>query len=197
MVGSLQVYLLIYDSDPKYETHAICLGDDQDLVLHMYAAGSQLDDIVKQQNKNAIAVTSEDEVDEAEMDDPDYDGDDDIYGDAINGTASGTGTNAGGNAVTTSVAGLGSHVTSTPAAAAPVTSTPATAAAKVVSSSGSFKYVGCELDSSTSRTLSSLSWSGTGLTVERCAAYCAEYQYMGVEFGSEYVLSCGRCDAMR
>ncbi|KAL8635639.1 MAG: hypothetical protein Q9228_006888 [Teloschistes exilis] len=46
-------------------------------------------------------------------------------------------------------------------------------------------YYGCNLDSQDARALGNLSWSGTGLTVKRCADYCDQYNYMGVEFGSE------------
>lgn len=191
-------------------------GDNQDLVIHVYAAGSQIDATINKQTSTEIAATSEDQIDDAELDDPDYDDDgdyddydgdddgddgDDGFGDDT-GVASGTGTATGAGIVSTGTGtasaakstGLVTKISSTPVSTSPVavsssspplSSSSAAASANVVMSSGTFNYIGCELDSSTSRTLSSLSWAGTGLTVERCASYCAAYQYMGVEFGAE------------
>ena len=170
------------------------LGDFYELVLHIYASGSQIDKTLKQQTKTEIAATSEDEVDAAAEDDPNPDdggegdggdgGDDsDIDGllgslgnstsnDTTNGATSG-GTNGASNSATNGA----TNGAANGAASAPV--------ASVVKTSSTFNYIACEADSATSRTLSSLSWSGTNLTVERCAAYCSEYKYMGVEFGSQ------------
>ncbi|KAL8712650.1 MAG: hypothetical protein Q9220_003181 [cf. Caloplaca sp. 1 TL-2023] len=49
----------------------------------------------------------------------------------------------------------------------------------------SWNYLGCNLDVPSPRALSNLSWAGDGLTVERCAEYCAGLIYFGVEFGRE------------
>ena len=130
------------------------------------------------------------------MDDPDYndfidggDGDgsgdntDDDTGDdsdvAVGGAGISSISRSPVSATQISTATALSHV------ATPVSSPVAAASATAVPSAGTFKYLGCSIDSFTSRTLSSLSWAGTGLTVERCASYCAAYKYMGVEFGSE------------
>ncbi|KAL9066081.1 MAG: hypothetical protein Q9161_007806 [Pseudevernia consocians] len=168
-------------------------GDDQELVLHIYAAGSEIDATITKQSGNEIAATSEDQIDDAELDDPDYNGSDGDDGDdsgddsdddsgfAVGGLGTGT-ASAPGFSTKTSAPATMSHV------ATPASSSAPAASPTAVMTSGTFNYLGCELDSSTSRTLSSLSWAGTGLTVERCASYCATYQYMGVEFGSEYVL---------
>lgn len=45
-------------------------------------------------------------------------------------------------------------------------------------------YLGCNYDSPY-RALKNLSWSGDGLSLERCAEYCVEYPYFGVESGRE------------
>ena len=164
----------------------VLAGDDQDLVLHIYAAGSEIDATINQQTKTQIAATSEEQIDTAEEDDPAFygsgnDTDSDIgavLGGLDNSTTNGTtdgATNSATNGATTSATSATNGATS-----APVLSS-----ASVVKTSLTFNYVACESDSTTARTLSSLSWAGTGLTVERCAAYCAEYKYMGVEFGSQ------------
>ncbi|CAF9939248.1 hypothetical protein IMSHALPRED_001269 [Imshaugia aleurites] len=190
-------------------------GDDQDLVLHVYAAGSQIDATINKQTSTEIAATSEDEIDDAEEDDPEYDGeddgsdddDDDDDGDDFAGDDDGDsddddGSDDSDSGIAVGDSGAGSttashsKVSSAATASASQVSSPATtsqaaavtsaaASAAVVESSGTFTYLGCQLDSFTARTLSSLSWTGTGLTVERCASYCSEYQYMGVEFGSQ------------
>lgn len=135
-------------------------------------------------------------------DNTDYDGsdysddntDDDSGDDSGDDTDDDTGDNSG---VAVGGAGIGSISTSPRSAtkistatalshvATLISSSVAAASATAVPSAGTFNYLGCSIDSFTSRTLSSLSWSGTGLSVERCASYCAAYKYMGVEFGSE------------
>ena len=115
------------------------------------------------------------------MDDPDYN-------DFIGGDGSGIAVSSSGTGpISTSPASATKILTATTLSqVATLASTAASAAsAKAVPSAGTFNYLGCSMDSSTSRTLSSLSWAGTGLSVERCASYCAAYKYMGVEFGSE------------
>ena len=186
--------LLVFHLVGEYGTYFVHAGDNEELVLHIYATGSQIDGTIKKETSTNIAATSEDEIDDAEIDDPDFDdieggGD---FGDGAgfsNGTAVSSGMPVSSGTpnpkVTTSAAQIASSVSS----AAPVSSAVAAGAAKAVPSSGTFKYLGCQADSSSSsHTLSSLQWSGTGLTVQRCAAYCAQYQYMGVEAGSQYVL---------
>ena len=174
-------------------------GDDQELVLHIFAAGSEIDQTIGQQTGTAIAATSEDEVDNAELDDPDYndfggssnDTSDGILGDDSDGTNSTSGDDYGDDSDSDSDSQIAAALGALSASATPsqvalsASATPSAGSAAVVKTSGTFSYLGCELDSSASRTLSSLQWSGTGLTVERCAAYCATYQYMGVEFGSQ------------
>ena len=176
------------------------VGDFYELVLHIYASGSQIDSTLKQQTKTEIAATSEDEVDAAAEDDPNPDdggegdgGDDDIdsllgslgnstTNDTTNGATSGGTSGAANGAANGATNGAANGAASNGAAANGAASAPVAA---VVKTSGTFNYIACEADSSTSRTLSSLAWSGTGLTVERCAAYCSQYKYMGVEFGSQ------------
>lgn len=165
----------------------VLAGDDQDLVLHIYAAGSQIDATINEQTKTQIAATSEDQIDAAEEDDPAFNGsgnDTDSDIDAIlnglgNSTTNGT-TDDATNSATTGATNSATNSAASRAASAPVSSS-----ASVVKTSLTFNYLACESDSTTARTLSSLSWAGTGLTVQRCAAYCAEYKYMGVEFGSQ------------
>ena len=168
----------------------VLAGDDQDLVLHIYAAGSQIDTTINQQTKTQIAATSEVQIDTAEEDDPAFSSgnvtDSDIDA-TLNGLGNGTtdgATNSSTNGATngaTNSATNGATNTATNSATNSGTSAPAS----VVQKSSTFNYVACESDSTTARTLSSLSWAGTELTVQRCAAYCAEYKYMGVEFGSQ------------
>ena len=151
------------------------------------------------QTSSNIAATSEDTIEEAELDDPDYGPSGNDSSTAYNGTYSDSSDSdddlsgiANGTGDATSQGGTAGAVATTTKAATPA-STPnagagAAAGAAVVGVSGTFNYLGCQMDHDDARTLSNLSWSGTGLTVERCATYCQGYQYMGVEFGSEYVL---------
>ena len=52
-------------------------------------------------------------------------------------------------------------------------------------------FLGCAFDGSSTRTLQGASTSGSGITIEACAAFAqkgnsgAGYRYFGVEFGSE------------
>ncbi|KAL8946355.1 MAG: hypothetical protein Q9222_007239 [Ikaeria aurantiellina] len=46
-------------------------------------------------------------------------------------------------------------------------------------------YLGCNLDIPNPRALTNLSWAGDGLTIERCAEFCAGLIYFGVEAGQE------------
>ena len=50
--------------------YAVSAGDMEALVLHIFATGSEIDSTLKQQTSTEIAVTSEEEVEEAELDDP-------------------------------------------------------------------------------------------------------------------------------
>ena len=170
-------------------TNALFAGDNQDLVLHIYAAGSQIDATINKQTSTEIAATSEDEIDDAEVDDPVYNGSDD--GSDDDGSDDDGSDDNGDSGIAVGGSGTGNTAVSHSSQSSPATtfhataSATASASAAVVKVAGTFNYLGCQLDSSTARTLSSLSWTGTGLTVERCAAYCNEYQYMGVEFGSQ------------
>ena len=123
------------------------------------------------QSSTEIAATSEEEVEEAELDDPEYQDIDDGIDD---GSSNSTFTASNGTATDGQVQPSSSN-----------TATVANAAPQTVKTSGSFSYTGCEADNANSRTLSSLQWSGQNLTVERCADFCSGYQYMGVEFGSQ------------
>ena len=151
---------------------AVSAGDNEALILHLYATGSEIDRTLKQQTSTEIAATSEDTVEEAELDDPDYqDIDSDIDDGVTNSTtAASNGTTADGQIQPST------SNTATVANAAPP---------QTVQKSGTFSYTGCDSDNPNSRTLSSKQWSGQNLTVERCADYCSGYQYMGVEFGSQ------------
>lgn len=180
-------------------TNALFAGDNQDLVLHIYAAGSQIDATINKQTSTEIAATSEDEIDDAEVDDPVYNGSDDGSdddgidddGSDDDGSDDDGSDDNGDSGIAVGGSGTGNTAVSHSSQSSPATtfhataSATASASAAVVKVAGTFNYLGCQLDSSTARTLSSLSWTGTGLTVERCAAYCNEYQYMGVEFGSQ------------
>ena len=164
--------------------YAVSAGDMEALVLHIYATGSEIDRTLKMQSSTEIAATSEEEVEEAELDDPEYQDIDDGIDDgssnstftASNGTA--TDGQVQPSSSNTAANGQGQPSTSN-------TATVANAAPQTVKTSGSFSYTGCEADNANSRTLSSLQWSGQNLTVERCADFCSGYQYMGVEFGSQ------------
>ena len=175
-------------------------GDNEDLVLHLYAAGSEIDDTIKQQTSTSIAATGEDEIDDAEIDDPLYNGDGD--GGASNATTAANGATTAADSATTAANSVAADLvgSGTPTASV-ISRVPATTAASVASQApsvapeivqgpGTFDYFGCLLDSSDSRALTSKNWSGTGLTVQRCADFCSDYKYMGVEFGAEYVLRC-------
>ena len=162
--------------------YALSAGDNEALVLHLYAPGSEIEKTIKQQTSTQIAATNEEEVEDAELDDPEYQ-------DVISGLDDGTNnftstfsndTAADGTATDgTAADGSGQPSTSNPPAAAVV------AAPQTVPKSGTFSYTGCEVDNANSRSLSSKPWSGQNLTVERCADFCSGYQYMGVEAGSE------------
>ncbi|KAL8754372.1 MAG: hypothetical protein Q9199_004392 [Rusavskia elegans] len=45
-------------------------------------------------------------------------------------------------------------------------------------------YLGCNYGSASSTSIVQ-SWAGEGLSLARCAEYCADYQYFGVKAGSE------------
>jgi hypothetical protein len=48
-----------------------------------------------------------------------------------------------------------------------------------------YTYVGCQNDSTTARTLSSLVITSPALTVELCTSFCAGYTYFGLEYADE------------
>lgn len=141
-------------------------GDLLNLVLHIYATGSQIDKTVKQQNDTSYATTLEDDnFWDAIMDDTEY---------ATNGSIDGSTDGSFNGSFDGSTDGSfdGANFT----------------AAEVVQLPGNFKYFGCQHDRSNDRTLYSRSSSDDNLTVEACAQFCDTYLYMGVESGSEYVL---------
>ena len=180
MAGSLQVFLP--HPDPylfrNRRAHAISAGDNEALVLHLYATGSEIDKTMKQQTSTEIAATSEDAVEQAEVDDPVYQ---DLYGGLDSNFTNSNYTDSNYTDTTSDSTSTDGQIqaTTSNAAALPV------AAPQTVQKSGTFSYTGCEADNANSRTLSSKAWSGQNLTVERCADYCSGYQYMGVEFGSQ------------
>ena len=150
--------------------------------MHLFAAGSEIDKTINQQTTTQIAATSEDEINNAEIDDPAYGaGGDGFFGssDPFNETYAGNSTI--GDGVPASAAAVPAASAAAPAAPA----VPVASLATVVGVYGSFKYLGCQVDTSVAPTLSSLAWSGTELTVQRCGDYCAAYQYMGLEQGSQ------------
>ena len=185
MAGSLQVFLPHPNPylSRNRRAHAISAGDNEALVLHLYATGSEIDKTMKQQTSTEIAATSEDAVEQAEVDDP-------VYQDLYDGLGSNytDGNYTDGNYTDSNYTSTTNDSTSTDGQIQASTSNAPTvpvAAPQTVQKSGTFSYTGCEADSTNSRTLSSKAWSGQNLTVERCADYCSGYQYMGVEFGSQ------------
>ena len=166
----------------------VCAGDNEALVLHLYAPGSEIEKTIKAQTSVQIAATNEEEIEDAELSDPVYQDFADDFGDGINNFTS----SAGNDSTTTGDDGTSTTAdgTTTGGEAQPVSSDPPNIqnVPQAVPSAGTFSYTGCSVDSASSRTLSSVPWKGDGLTVQRCATYCAQYQYMGVEFGSEYVI---------
>jgi hypothetical protein len=63
--------------------------------------------------------------------------------------------------------------------------TATTSASSVPSGISAYSYVACWTDIVTTRTLNASSEVDYGLTVERCALFCNEYTYFGVEYGRE------------
>ena len=193
MAGSLRVSLpssskpsLLSRSQRAYAV--LCAGDNEALVLHLYAPGSEIEKTIKAQTSVQIAATNEEEIEDAELDDPIYQDVADDFDDGSNSTTAGDGTTTDGTTANgTTADGTTADGTTTGGQAQPVSSNPPTIAntPQTVPTSGTFSYTGCSVDSASSRTLSSVPWKGDGLTVQRCATYCSQYQYMGVEFGSE------------
>lgn len=62
---------------------------------------------------------------------------------------------------------------------------------QTVSKAGGFAYQGCYSEASNTRALSAKATAASAMTVELCAAFCAGYAYMGVEYSSECY--CGNC----
>ncbi|CAO1626462.1 unnamed protein product [Jaminaea pallidilutea] len=56
---------------------------------------------------------------------------------------------------------------------------------QTVQKASNFSYLGCYVDSGAARTLSGASSASDSMTVEMCAATCANYQYMGLEYTRE------------
>lgn len=50
---------------------------------------------------------------------------------------------------------------------------------------GDFSFVGCRKEPSDARALQGQVTSGTDMTNEVCAAFCADYEYFGTEYGGE------------
>ncbi|CAO1597760.1 hypothetical protein XANCAGTX0491_001557 [Xanthoria calcicola] len=48
-----------------------------------------------------------------------------------------------------------------------------------------YEYLGCHNDYPSNRQLTKLSWAGANLSIERCARYCHDYDFFGVESGRE------------
>lgn len=92
-------------------------------------------------------------------------------------TAGGTLPSSGTLLVTTSQATLISSSN-----IAPTTSSPSPFA---VTKAGSFAYQGCYTEGNSARALSAASTASGDMTVEKCAAFCLGYSYMGVEYSTE------------
>ncbi|KAI4228127.1 MAG: hypothetical protein L6R36_001907, partial [Xanthoria steineri] len=60
-----------------------------------------------------------------------------------------------------------------------------TSSALSSSPSSSFAYRGCYSEGTSGRALSDASTVSSTMTVEKCAAFCQGYTYMGIEYGSE------------
>ena len=78
---------------------------------------------------------------------------------------------------------LPTSTTSTPG----TSPTPTPGAPSVVPSAGGFSYIGCYTDSTANRALTGLTnpVAGATLTIELCAAACAQFTYFGVEYSAE------------
>ena len=50
---------------------------------------------------------------------------------------------------------------------------------------GSYGFQGCYTEATGSRALSSKSYADDSMTLESCAAYCADYTYFGTEYARE------------
>lgn len=55
----------------------------------------------------------------------------------------------------------------------------------VVSTAGTFVYQGCYTEGTNTRALSATAIASENMSVKSCAAFCAGYSYMGVEYSSE------------
>ncbi|KAI4181434.1 MAG: hypothetical protein L6R41_006629 [Letrouitia leprolyta] len=60
-----------------------------------------------------------------------------------------------------------------------------TGPALVVPSAGAFTHQGCYTEGTSGRALGDANTAYSGMTVEKCAAFCSGYTYMGVEYYSE------------
>ena len=54
-----------------------------------------------------------------------------------------------------------------------------------VQTAGVFNYSGCYTEATTGRALSGTTIANNAITVEKCAAFCAAYTYMGIEYSNE------------
>lgn len=92
------------------------------------------------------------------------------------------------NASLASTSAISSNVTATSTSFSTAASTPT--GPVHVQTVGNYVYQGCWNDTqqnSNTRTLGALAYfNATGMTVELCAAQCAGYAWMGVEYGQEW-----------
>lgn len=54
-----------------------------------------------------------------------------------------------------------------------------------IQSAGNFNYTGCYTEATTGRALTGSTFANDGMTVEKCATFCAAYTYMGIEYARE------------
>ncbi|MCJ1427052.1 hypothetical protein MMC29_004955 [Sticta canariensis] len=81
----------------------------------------------------------------------------------------------------------GTSTGSTTSVTTPTTSvtTPTSTGPIAVQSAGNFNFTGCYTEATTGRALTGSTLANNDMTVEKCAAFCAAYTYMGIEYASE------------
>ncbi|KAI4195074.1 MAG: hypothetical protein LQ350_007405 [Teloschistes chrysophthalmus] len=89
----------------------------------------------------------------------------------------------GTNVTASAAASSSSSSTGTATASPSSTSTPGAPVA--VPTASGFAYVGCYTEATSGRALGDSQTAYDGMTVEKCAAFCSGYAYMGVEYMSE------------
>ncbi|KAL8689037.1 MAG: hypothetical protein Q9218_005195 [Villophora microphyllina] len=92
------------------------------------------------------------------------------------------GTNVTASAASSSSSSTGT-ATAAPSGTSSSTSTPSAPVA--VPTASGFAYQGCYTEGASGRALGDSATAYSGMTVEKCAAFCSGYAYMGVEYSSE------------